>query len=84
MLVRSSGRVSGKIVYGQIEIECGGEILGEVSPRAAESDSSLNGSGPKEKRSAPVLSVAGGASSSSAASLSAAASDGSDKDTRWS
>jgi cytoskeletal protein CcmA (bactofilin family) len=78
LLVRSSGRVSGKIVYGQIEIECGGEILGEVSPRASDSEISLNGSGPKEKRSAPVLSVAGG-SSGSASSLSAAPADGADK-----
>lgn len=52
LLVRSSGRVSGKIVYGQIEIECGGEILGEVSPRTvatADADVTLNG-GEKEKK----------------------------------
>jgi cytoskeletal protein CcmA (bactofilin family) len=50
LLVRSSGRVSGKIVYGQIEIECGGEILGEVSPRTVGADAEhLNGGEKKSK-----------------------------------
>jgi cytoskeletal protein CcmA (bactofilin family) len=31
LLVRASGRVSGKIAYGEIEIERGGKISGEVS-----------------------------------------------------
>ena len=31
LLVRASGRVSGKIAYGEIEIERGGKISGEIS-----------------------------------------------------
>lgn len=30
LLIRATGRVSGTIRYGQIEIECGGQISGEV------------------------------------------------------
>ncbi|HJU19561.1 MAG TPA: polymer-forming cytoskeletal protein, partial [Stellaceae bacterium] len=30
LLIRASGRVSGTIRYGQLEIECGGQISGEV------------------------------------------------------
>jgi cytoskeletal protein CcmA (bactofilin family) len=30
LLIRASGRVSGTIRYGQIEIECGGQISGDV------------------------------------------------------
>ena len=31
LLVRATGRVSGKITYGEIEIERGGRISGEIS-----------------------------------------------------
>jgi cytoskeletal protein CcmA (bactofilin family) len=31
LLVRATGRVSGKISYGEIEIERGGKICGEIS-----------------------------------------------------
>src|SRR5207237_5049773 len=30
LLIRASGRVSGTIRYGQIEIECGGQISGDI------------------------------------------------------
>ena len=30
LLIKASGRVSGTIRYGQIEIECGGQISGDV------------------------------------------------------
>src|SRR5262249_49963644 len=30
LLIRSTGRVSGTIRYGQIEIECGGQISGDI------------------------------------------------------
>ena len=30
LLIRATGRVSGTIRYGQIEVECGGQISGEV------------------------------------------------------
>jgi cytoskeletal protein CcmA (bactofilin family) len=30
LFIRSTGKLSGKITYGQIEIEPGGEIAGEV------------------------------------------------------
>lgn len=35
LLIRGSGRVSGEIAYGQVEIECGGEISGTVQTVAA-------------------------------------------------
>jgi cytoskeletal protein CcmA (bactofilin family) len=35
LLIRGSGKVSGEIAYGQIEIECGGEISGTVQTVAA-------------------------------------------------
>jgi cytoskeletal protein CcmA (bactofilin family) len=40
LLIRGSGKVSGEIAYGQIEIECGGEISGTVQTVAAGSRSS--------------------------------------------
>lgn len=48
LFIRSTGKLSGKITYGQIEIEPGGEISGEVhvGPRrpSSGSDSESNGS----------------------------------------
>ena len=39
LLTKASGRVSGTIRYGQIEIECGGQISGDVQAQpAAEHD----------------------------------------------
>ena len=35
LLIRASGRVSGTIRYGQIEIECGGQISGDVKAQPA-------------------------------------------------
>lgn len=35
LLIRGSGKVSGEIAYGQIEIECGGEISGTVQTVAS-------------------------------------------------
>lgn len=40
LLIRGSGKVSGEIAYGQIEIECGGEISGTVQTVAAGSNRS--------------------------------------------
>ncbi len=34
LLIRASGRVSGTVRYGQIEIECGGQISGDVQAQA--------------------------------------------------
>ena len=34
LLIRATGRVSGTIRYGQIEIECGGQISGDVQANA--------------------------------------------------
>ncbi len=31
LLIRANGRVSGTIRYGQLEVECGGQITGEIS-----------------------------------------------------
>jgi len=30
LLIKSTGRVSGSIRYGQLEVECGGQISGEI------------------------------------------------------
>jgi cytoskeletal protein CcmA (bactofilin family) len=35
LLIKSTGRVSGTIRYGQIEIECGGQISGDVQAQPA-------------------------------------------------
>jgi cytoskeletal protein CcmA (bactofilin family) len=35
LLIRTTGRVSGTIRYGRIEIECGGQIHGDVQAQAA-------------------------------------------------
>ena len=36
LFIRATGRVSGTIRYGQIEIECGGQISGEIQAHAAD------------------------------------------------
>lgn len=36
LLIRATGRVSGTIRYGQIEIECGGQISGDIQAQPAE------------------------------------------------
>jgi cytoskeletal protein CcmA (bactofilin family) len=36
LLIRATGRVSGTIRYGQIEVECGGQISGDVQANAGE------------------------------------------------
>jgi cytoskeletal protein CcmA (bactofilin family) len=36
LLIRATGRVSGTIRYGQIEIECGGQISGDIQAHSAE------------------------------------------------
>jgi cytoskeletal protein CcmA (bactofilin family) len=38
LLIRATGRVSGTIRYGQIEIECGGQISGDVQAQPAAED----------------------------------------------
>ena len=35
LLIGATGRVSGTIRYGQIEIECGGEIFGDIQVQSA-------------------------------------------------
>jgi cytoskeletal protein CcmA (bactofilin family) len=34
-LIKATGRVSGTIRYGQIEIECGGQISGDIQAQPA-------------------------------------------------
>jgi cytoskeletal protein CcmA (bactofilin family) len=41
LLIRASGRVSGTIRYGQIEIECGGQISGDIQAQPAAEDGRL-------------------------------------------
>jgi cytoskeletal protein CcmA (bactofilin family) len=36
LFIRATGRVSGTIRYGQIEIECGGQISGDIQAQSAE------------------------------------------------
>lgn len=36
LFIRATGRVSGTIRYGQIEIECGGQISGDIQAQAGE------------------------------------------------
>jgi cytoskeletal protein CcmA (bactofilin family) len=41
LLIKASGRVSGTIRYGQIEIECGGQISGDVQAQPAAEHSEI-------------------------------------------
>jgi cytoskeletal protein CcmA (bactofilin family) len=34
LLIKATGRVSGTIRYGQIEIECGGQIFGDIQAQS--------------------------------------------------
>jgi cytoskeletal protein CcmA (bactofilin family) len=36
LFIRSTGRVSGTVRYGQIEIECGGQISGDIQAQPIE------------------------------------------------
>lgn len=36
LLIRATGRVSGTIRYGQLEVECGGQISGDIQAHAGE------------------------------------------------
>ena len=38
LLIKATGRVSGTIRYGQIEIECGGQIFGDIQAQSAGGD----------------------------------------------
>jgi cytoskeletal protein CcmA (bactofilin family) len=46
LLIRASGRVSGTIRYGQIEIECGGQISGDIQAQPAAEEGKLTGEAP--------------------------------------
>jgi cytoskeletal protein CcmA (bactofilin family) len=41
LLIRATGRVSGTIRYGQIEIECGGQISGDIQAQPAAEEGKL-------------------------------------------
>ena len=41
LLIKASGRVSGTIRYGQIEIECGGQISGDIQAQPASEPSEI-------------------------------------------
>jgi len=43
LLIRATGRVSGTIRYGQIEIECGGQISGDIQTDGGDNVSDLPG-----------------------------------------
>jgi cytoskeletal protein CcmA (bactofilin family) len=36
LLIRATGRVSGTIRYGQLEVECGGQITGDIQAQSGE------------------------------------------------
>ena len=60
LLIKASGRVSGTIRYGQIEIECGGQISGDVQPQpAAEHGEILAGRAERARRELTRHSTAG-------------------------
>src|SRR3981189_673216 len=42
LLVRAAGQVSGTVSYGEIEIECGGRISGQVKPHEGASATSYS------------------------------------------
>jgi len=42
LLVRAAGHVSGTVSYGEIEIECGGRISGQVKPHEGDSATSYS------------------------------------------
>jgi cytoskeletal protein CcmA (bactofilin family) len=42
LLIRATGRVNGTIRYGQIEIECGGRISGDVQSTSGDEPVSLS------------------------------------------
>ena len=41
VLIKASGRVSGTIRHGQIEIECGGQISGDIQAQPASEPSEI-------------------------------------------
>ena len=41
LLIKASGRVSGTIRYGQIEIDCGGQISGDIQAQLASDPAEL-------------------------------------------
>jgi cytoskeletal protein CcmA (bactofilin family) len=49
LLVRAAGQVSGSVSYGEIEIECGGRISGQVKP---EGDSAISHAKPGQNTAA--------------------------------
>ncbi len=69
LLVRASGRVRGTIRYGQIEIECGGEISGDVKTvagaghgaQAEKAETPAESRGPAPQPEAPGGAQAAGA-----------------------
>ena len=40
LLIRATGRVTGTIRYGQVEIECGGQISGDIQSQPGEDNTS--------------------------------------------
>jgi len=54
LFIRATGRVSGTIRYGQIEIECGGQISGDIQAQLGED--AIAESPPRVSHSNPPLS----------------------------
>src|SRR5438552_9801860 len=61
LLVRAAGQVSGTVSYGEIEIECGGKISGQIKPQDGDSATSYSKPAQAGKNLLPRSIGAGGA-----------------------
>jgi cytoskeletal protein CcmA (bactofilin family) len=53
LLVRATGQVSGSVSYGEIEIECGGRISGQIKPH--EGERAISSSKPAQAGTNPLI-----------------------------
>lgn len=60
LLIKTTGRVSGTIRYGQIEIECGGQIFGDIQAQPAGKSAKVAASADPASLGAPRASTPGG------------------------
>ena len=56
LLIKASGRVSGTIRYGQLEVECGGQISGDIQTAAPEATEAKSAAKPSSPASSPASS----------------------------
>lgn len=82
LIVRSTGKVTGNVRYGRIEIEDGGEIAGDImvlsakdKPKLAEASKPAGGAGATSASSSPSASTSTGSDSNAAAPAKAVGGD---------